>query len=123
VHGVRVPADIIESPKSITIQSIDSETNAEIRRVMVDQYGHGRYLKDSGALLVNQSKRGKLWRKEQPGDEPIVMVEVINSTPESDGSRKTYFLRVPPDIETAARAVAWTFGIIDSKQYRPRTET
>ena len=31
------------------------------------------------------------------------MVEVLNSTPEPDGSRKTYFLRVPPDIRRRAR--------------------
>ena len=39
------------------------------------------------------------------------MVEVVNSTPEPDGSRKTYFLRVPPTIGTAREAVAWTFGL------------
>ena len=31
------------------------------------------------------------------------MVEVANSTPEPDGSRKTYFLRVPPTMQTCAR--------------------
>ena len=31
------------------------------------------------------------------------MVEVLNSTPEPDGSRKTYFLRVPADDRDAAR--------------------
>ena len=39
------------------------------------------------------------------------MVEVLNSTPEPDGSRKTYFLRVPPDTQTARQGVAWTFGM------------
>ncbi len=39
------------------------------------------------------------------------MVEVLNSTPEADGSRKTYFLRVPPATQTAREGVAWTFGL------------
>ena len=43
-------------------------------------------------------------------DEPLVMIEVINSTQEPDGSFKTYFLRVPPNCETAKEAVAWTFN-------------
>ena len=44
-------------------------------------------------------------------DEPIVMVEVINATPEPDGTPKHYWLRVPPEITTAQEAVAWTFDI------------
>jgi hypothetical protein len=50
------------------------------------------------------------------------MVEVVNSTPEPDGSRKTYFLRVPPTIETAREAVAWTFGL-GAVDYRPAVES
>ena len=46
------------------------------------------------------------------------MVEVRNSTPEPDGSRKTYFLRVPPTVRTAREAVAWTFGL-GAVEYRP----
>ena len=55
-------------------------------------------------------------------DEPIVMVEVVNSTPEPDGTRRTYFLRVPPDTRTAREAVAWTFGL-GGGEYRPAAES
>ena len=41
------------------------------------------------------------------------MVELLNSTPEPNGEHKTYFLRVPPTMQTAHEAVAWTF---DKKQ-------
>jgi hypothetical protein len=51
-----------------------------------------------------------LFRKELAGDEPLVMVKVVNATPEADGSFKDYFLRVPPTVQTAREAVAWTFG-------------
>jgi len=50
------------------------------------------------------------------------MVEVRNSTPEPDGSRRTYFLRVPPTMRTAREAVAWTFGL-GAVDYRPAVET
>jgi hypothetical protein len=56
------------------------------------------------------------------GEEPITMVEVINSTPEPDGGRKTYFLRVPPRTETARAGVAWTFGLTP-EEYRPSAES
>jgi len=40
----------------------------------------------------------------------LVMVKVVSATPETDSSFKDYFLRVPPGIQTAREAVAWTFG-------------
>ncbi len=55
-------------------------------------------------------------------DEPVVMVEVQNSTPEPDGTHKTYFLRVPPTMQTAHEAVAWTFGL-GGQQYSPSAES
>lgn len=54
---------------------------------------------------------GTLYRLPLEGDEPLVMVRVENSTLEPDGSRKPYWLRVPPDMDTAAGAVAWGFGM------------
>ncbi|MGD9682676.1 MAG: DUF6745 domain-containing protein [Candidatus Obscuribacterales bacterium] len=98
------------------------EINVESRRVMIERYGHERYLKDSGAFLIDSDALGKLYRKEISGDEPLVMVEVINSTPEPDGTTRTYFLRVPPTIETAREAVAWTFGM-EHSEYEPTLET
>ena len=50
------------------------------------------------------------------------MVEVINSTPEPDGSRKTYWLRVPPTTQTAREGVAWTFGM-GASEYVPSRES
>jgi hypothetical protein len=49
-----------------------------------------------------------------------VVVKVVNSTPEPDGSFKDYLLRVPPDIRTPREAVAWTFATDD---YRPAVQT
>lgn len=122
VHGVRVPAYVIENPASITIARIETEQNAEVRRVMIERYGQSRYLLDSGAQQIASDRFGTLYRKNVKDDEPLVMVKVKNSTPEPDGSIKDYFLRVPPDIKTAQAAVAWTFGL-ESKQYEPTVET
>jgi hypothetical protein len=121
-HGVRVPAWIIERPEEITADKIDAETNAEVRRVMLERYGEDRYLRENGATLVHEDARGKLWRKDMGNDEPLVMVEVVNSTPEPDGTRRTYFLRVDPSVQTATEAVAWTFGM-QADEYQPIMET
>lgn len=50
------------------------------------------------------------------------MVEVVNATPEPDGTRRTYWLRVPPQTRTAKEGVAWTFGL-DPADYQPLTQT
>lgn len=50
------------------------------------------------------------------------MVEVVNSTPEPDGTHRTYYLRVPPSIRIARPGVAWTFGV-DEADYHPEKQT
>jgi len=130
-HGVRVPSWMVTDPDQITVERIDEEANAEVKRVLVERFGSDRLIRLGGAELVAEDETGRLWRRRlgpEPRwgwdrvDEPIVMVEVLNSTPEPDGSRKTYFLRVPPRMESAREAVAWTFGL-DGGAYRPAIET
>jgi len=38
-------------------------------------------------------------------------VEVINATPEPDGTHKHFFLQVPAHMRTAREAVAWSYGL------------
>lgn len=118
IHGVRVPQDIVMHPEQITVKWIDRETNVEIRRVMIDQYGPARFMKDADAVEVHRDHRGVLYRREVPGDEPIVAVEVQD--PGENG--KKYLLRVPPTMTRAAKAVAWTFGL-EEAQYEPEVES
>ena len=121
-HGVRVPEQVIIAPKTLTPKQIEQEENTEVRRVMVERFGQDRFLVESGAKAIHADEFGTLYRKEVSGDEPIVMVKVINSTPEADGTFKDYFLRVPPDITKAREAVAWTADMT-AEEYEPLLET
>jgi hypothetical protein len=121
-RGMPMPSGFVESLTDLTPERIRAEANAEQRRIMLEIFGYDRYLAETGATPVNRGKSGVLWRIDLPGDEPIAMVEVVNSTPEPDGSYRTYFLRVPPGTRTAREGVAWTFGI-DPRDYRPEKET
>jgi hypothetical protein len=121
-HGVRVTQQIVMEPQTLTIEQVRAEENAEVRRVMIERMGHERYLRECGATLAHEDRYGKLWRAPRPDDTDIVMVEVINSTPEPDGSRNRYMLRVPPTTQTAHEGVAWTFGKTVA-EYAPRVET
>jgi hypothetical protein len=122
VHGVRVPAWLIEQPKRLTIAAIDAERNEEIRRVMIERYGWERYGQDSGAEVIDHDERwGTL--KRRGGD---LWLEVVNRSPEPDGTFRRYALPVHPELRpilsddgvlgapqklTALAAVASTFGM------------
>jgi hypothetical protein len=121
-RGMPVPAEFLRGLATLTPRRIRDEENAELRRMMLEHYGYDRYLEESGAEPVQRDRAGVLWRIELEGDEPLVMVEVVNSTPEPDGAHRTYWLRVPPRTRTAREGVAWTFGL-EEADYAPERET
>ncbi|MET8658739.1 DUF6745 domain-containing protein [Streptomyces griseus] len=121
-RGMPVPAAFLDELPSLTPERIRAEENAELRRVMLEYYGYDRYLTESGAEPVHRDETGILWRIALAGDEDVVMVEVVNSTPEPDGTYRTYWLRVPPATRTAKDGVAWTFGL-DGAAYAPVRQT
>jgi hypothetical protein len=142
VHGVRVPSHVILAPEAITAAEIQAETNAEVRRVMIDRYGAARYLAAIEATVrhedVDQFGFPRRLLEADIGDvEPLVMVEVVNSTPEPIGYapdanaagtwvgqrwHKIYSLRVDPKCRTTREALAWTFEMPES-EYAPAVET
>ena len=142
VHGVRVPEQVVMAPQTLTAAQIAAEPNVEVRRVMIERLGTERYVILSGAKVVARDDWGTLYRAERPDDSPLMAVAVVNSTPEPDGSRKDYWLRVPGvakasqpprvclvcdrdirDIPTTARqAVAW-LGRLCAEHYAPTVET
>jgi hypothetical protein len=117
-----IPPWMIEEKERITVEAINSMENIEIRRVMLEIYGTGKYIIDSGTKEVQRDEYGVLYWQEMPDDEPLRMVRVTNSTAEPDGAFRDYWLRVPPGIRTAREAVAWTFNL-DEDEYAPTIET
>jgi hypothetical protein len=122
-HGTIVNKRIVDEPQNISMVDIRSELNIEVRRVLIERFGSGRFITESKAKQIHEDRYGTLYRQELNGDEPLVMVKVKNSTPEPDGTYKDYYLRVPPNISTARAAVAWSFGVPDPEQYNPSVET
>jgi hypothetical protein len=137
IHGVRVPAYVVEHPERITVQRIETEENAEVRRVMMERYGYERYILDSGAVMVQSDEFGTLYRKDfGPDEEPVLAVHVVNGTVETDGTRHKFVLPVHPECRpmlsggafgepqslTARNAVASTYGL-RGEQYAPEIRT
>jgi hypothetical protein len=108
LHGRFVPAWIVEDPERITVAAIDSQENAEVRRLMIELYGWERYIRDCGAEVIDRvpmdheirGLRGaRLLRKHLSGEpEPIVYLEMLNSSPEPDGTYRRYLERIDPKI-------------------------
>src|SRR3990167_684292 len=105
IHGVRVPEYVVMRSEEITVLAIESETNAEVRRIMMEKYGYERYMRDCNAVVVDECasdheiiglRTARLLVKQIPDDEPVVYIDVLNSTPETDGTTKRYMLRVDP---------------------------
>ncbi|WP_236028728.1 DUF6745 domain-containing protein [Paractinoplanes lichenicola] len=121
-RGMPIPTDLAAELPHLTADRIGAESNAELRRVMLEHFGYERYLQEAGARSLHQDDTGTLWFLPLTGDEPLVMVEVVNATPEPDGTSRVYWLRVPPSTRTAREGVAWTFGLTP-EEYRPQVQT
>jgi hypothetical protein len=122
LHGVVMEKVMIKRLAHLSARRIEMTRNVEQRRALMEFYGEARYLKETGARIVHRDDFGTLYRKEEPEGEPLVMVKVVNSTPEPDGTYKDYFLRVPPTVHKAKDAVAWTFGL-EPDIYAPQIQT
>ena len=124
VHGVYVPAWLIEQPERLTLAAIEIEKNAEIQRVMIEKFGWERYSREGTHTIIDHDERwGTLYGR--PG--AAEFVRVTNRTPEPDGTCRHYILPVAPQCEplpaeesgelgepqslTALNAVASTFGL------------
>jgi hypothetical protein len=110
-RGVEVPRWMIEQPDSITLEAIDRATNVELRRCMIEIMTPRRYVEQGGAVRIAEDATGILWRKTWLAWDAWAAVEVINATPEADGTSKHFFLQVPANLRTAREAVAWTYGL------------
>jgi hypothetical protein len=57
-------------------------------------------------------------RVEMKNDEPLVCVSVI-----CPSTGRQYVIRVPPEIDTCHKAVAWVAGFDNPDEYQPLVET
>ena len=88
---------------------------------MIEVLTPERFIAEGGAYRVSQDETGTLWRQRWRW-EAWAAVEVLNGSPEPDGTHKRYFLQVPANMRTAREAVAWTYGLPEQR-YRPTVRT
>lgn len=128
-NGEIVPRAWITDPERITDERLSRAGSLPRTEVMLDIYGPERYVQAHGEV-IDEGEKGKLWACDHPWQATgwgattvrLRVVEVLNSTPEPDGSIRTYWLRVPGTTRSAQEGVAWTFGLT-ADRYRPLVET
>ena len=146
-HGVTVPAQVIETPESITIEQIKEEENAEVRRCMVERMGWERFCAEAGMKVLHEdtlqsnfpsipvselvSESARLVTSYRPGTETAQLLEAdgirdyedrplrfVRLTDPSTG--RQYTIRVLHSHTRCYQAVAWTFGKTEEEYKKGR---
>jgi hypothetical protein len=103
IHGVRLSERIVMQPETLTLAEIKAEENAEVRRVMRERFGEGRYLRETGAKLIHAD-----YETARKGAAPRALLlddEGQRWLVGTDGSTgRTYHMRAPSDATTCREA-------------------
>ncbi len=120
--GTQVTEQTILRPETFTAEGILAEQNAEVRRVQIERFGMERFIREANAKIIHSHEMGQLYSLDLPNDPDRKLKAVLVKDPSTN---REYFLRVPPTIERADDACAWTFGFegLEAKNYRPIVET
>lgn len=128
-HGIVVEPKYITA--TVTPEWIDTERNMERKRILLERFGYGKYLDATGATKIAQDDFGTVYHREMPdGQEPLVIVRVVNGTKNADGTNRIYDLPVHPQCRpllgpgrfgepqpmSGLNAVASTYGLT-GKEY------
>lgn len=120
--GVNVDRRILFRPETIEVGEVLGEQNAERRRVLLDRYGYGRFLKDAKAQVLDRDTDPggprELLRVGWEDDEDLVALSCF-----CPSTGRQYVIRVPPTTSTCRHAAAWIAGFDDPDDYNPILET
>lgn len=130
--GIFIESEYWNKKDSMSASEIFKIRNVEVRRCLIEMIGYEKFLKRAEAEIVEEDvKTGAiLYKVPMPEDdegEPLVVVKVLDGTPVRDETgefvRKQYFIRVPPDTDTCAKAIAWTFEMTPEEYGELEKET
>ena len=119
-----VPVDerIAFDPDSLSAKEALNESNAEIRRVMIERMGYLRFANEAGAKALDEDTdpggTRQLLTIDLQEDEPLVGLMCF-----CPSTQRQYLLRVPPATKSCHEAAAWLAGYDDPSLYQPHIET
>ena len=118
-HGVRVPERVILAPETLTRDDFLNERDVEVRRAIQERMGD-RFVSELGGVVLDSGPRGTLYEVRLPAADPERVARYVQVQDVS--TERRYVLRVPPSIQTATEAVAWSFAL-SAEEYAPKQET
>jgi hypothetical protein len=122
IHGNAVSERLVIRPENATLEDLPLDSDLEVLHATIELLGPERFLAAAKAKLVQQDNFGRLHQIQFFDYEPLMVVEVVNATPDPDGKVRRHLLKVPPETESAHEAVAWSFGR-RAKDYAPLVQT
>lgn len=119
IHGVRVPADLIET--GWDVKRVLSESNAEVRRAAIELTGWENFISAAGLTLVasapdpgNAPHTLELYdlpdKLQDMYDDDARILLCTNGSVEPDGARRRYGLPVPARHDDPVAAAADLYG-------------
>ncbi|NET89578.1 MAG: leucine-rich repeat domain-containing protein [Kamptonema sp. SIO1D9] len=94
-----------------------TEKNAEVRRVLIQQIGYEKICSELGATEVDAWREYVLFRIDAEIDEePIFLLKMIDPS-----TNDIYFLRVPPNLDSAREAIRWLNHGVDPEEFAVET--
>ena len=124
-RGHWITSDIIFAPETLTSDRILTESNAEIRRLMLERVGIERVLSKANASTIDSDK-------DAGGKRSLIQVRVRTNWSEQlvrylrcscPSTAREYLLPVPPNINSCKAAAAWLAGFNKVEDYQPILET
>jgi hypothetical protein len=113
LNGVKVTKQIVMEPETISVDDVLNEVNAEVKRIMMEQMGIGKYLELSGAKLID----GDMTFVSQQNDDRYVPRALLEDKEGrkfmvgTDGStHRVYHMQVPEEVKTVSEAASALAG-------------
>jgi hypothetical protein len=121
-RGVAISGRALYHPETLTAAEVLDESNAELRRVMLERMDFARFVREARAIVrsedVDPGGPRQLLEVSLSGDEPLVCLAVSDPS-----TGRQYVIRVPPWMRTCHQAAAWIAGFNDPDEYQPVHET
>lgn len=118
-HGTTIPGEWIENKSTLTAQIALTHENVEERRCAAEILGWDAILKELQPTVIDKDANpeiGELLRCDLPGSPNEQFLKV------KCGTGRDFVLPVPPNMETARQANAWTYSL-DEKDYNLEIRT